>query len=60
MPIYAREGVRYVWLVDPVKRTLEAYEISDEHAAGLECAILAIAEGGSFAALGGLLGLSSG
>jgi Uma2 family endonuclease len=25
MPIYAREGVRWAWLVDPMKRTLEAY-----------------------------------
>ncbi|WP_437589491.1 Uma2 family endonuclease [Sorangium sp. So ce1000] len=25
MPIYAREGVRYAWLVDPIARTLEAY-----------------------------------
>ncbi|WP_438005298.1 Uma2 family endonuclease [Sorangium sp. So ce321] len=24
MPIYAREGVRYAWLVDPIARTLEA------------------------------------
>ncbi len=25
MPIYAREGVRYAWLVDPIARTLEAH-----------------------------------
>jgi Uma2 family endonuclease len=25
MPIYAREGVRYAWLVDPVAKTLEVY-----------------------------------
>jgi Uma2 family endonuclease len=25
MPIYAREGVRYAWLIDPIARTLEAY-----------------------------------
>jgi Uma2 family endonuclease len=25
MPIYAREGVRYAWLIDPIKRTLEVY-----------------------------------
>ncbi len=25
MPIYAREGVRHAWLLDPVKRTLEVY-----------------------------------
>jgi Uma2 family endonuclease len=27
MPIYAREGVRYAWLVDPLERTLEAYRL---------------------------------
>ena len=26
-PIYAREGVAHVWLVDPVDRTLEAFEL---------------------------------
>ena len=25
MPIYAREGVRHAWLVDPIARTLEAF-----------------------------------
>lgn len=25
MPIYAREGVRHAWLLDPGKRTLEVY-----------------------------------
>ncbi|WP_437869884.1 Uma2 family endonuclease [Sorangium sp. So ce363] len=25
MPIYAREGVRHAWLVDPIQRTLEVY-----------------------------------
>ncbi|WP_437985204.1 Uma2 family endonuclease [Sorangium sp. So ce117] len=25
MPIYAREGVRHAWLVDPIERTLEVY-----------------------------------
>jgi Uma2 family endonuclease len=29
MPIYAREGVRHAWLVDPVKKTLEAYELGE-------------------------------
>jgi len=27
--IYAREGVRYLWLVDPRKKTLEAFELRD-------------------------------
>ena len=26
-PIYAREGVRHLWLVDPTARTLEAFEL---------------------------------
>lgn len=25
--VYAREGVQYLWLVDPLERTLEAYEL---------------------------------
>ena len=28
-PIYAREGVSYLWLVDPIDRTLEAFELHD-------------------------------
>lgn len=27
MPIYAREGVRFAWLVDPMTRTLEAFRL---------------------------------
>ena len=27
MPIYAREGVRHAWLIDPVARTLEVYSL---------------------------------
>ena len=29
MPIYARYGVAYAWLVDPLKHTLEAYTLKD-------------------------------
>ena len=28
-PIYAREGVGYLWLVDPTERTLEAFELHE-------------------------------
>ena len=28
-PIYARDGVAHLWLVDPVDRTLEAFELRD-------------------------------
>ena len=28
-PVYARQGVRHLWLVDPVDRTLEAFELHD-------------------------------
>ena len=28
-PVYAREGVRHLWLVDPTDRTLEAFELRD-------------------------------
>jgi Uma2 family endonuclease len=27
MPLYAREGVKHAWLVDPIERTLEVYEL---------------------------------
>jgi Uma2 family endonuclease len=27
MPIYAREGVAYAWIIDPVHQTVEAYEV---------------------------------
>lgn len=30
LPIYAREGVRHVWLVDPLQRTLEVLRLADE------------------------------
>ena len=29
MPIYAREGVRHLWLVDPDLKTLEVYELDN-------------------------------
>ena len=28
-PIYAREGVAYLWLIDPTDRTLEAFELRE-------------------------------
>ena len=30
-PIYAREGVGHLWLVDPADRTLEAFEMREGH-----------------------------
>jgi Uma2 family endonuclease len=30
MPLYARYGVPFAWLVDPMARTLEAYELEAE------------------------------
>jgi len=29
MPVYAREGVRHAWLVDPIAKTLEVYTLDD-------------------------------
>jgi Uma2 family endonuclease len=31
LPVYAREGVRHVWLVDPEARTLEVLRLEGEH-----------------------------
>jgi Uma2 family endonuclease len=28
MPVYAREGVRHAWLVDPIAKTLEVYTLT--------------------------------
>jgi Uma2 family endonuclease len=30
-PVYAREGVAHVWLVDPIARTLEAFRLDGTH-----------------------------
>ena len=30
MPIYAREGVGHIWLIDPDQKTLEVYALQDE------------------------------
>jgi len=34
MPIYAREGVRHAWLVDPIQRTLEVYVLGADRRFG--------------------------
>ncbi|MBN8230264.1 Uma2 family endonuclease [Corallococcus macrosporus] len=31
LPIYAREGVKHVWLVDPLQRTLEVFRLEGGH-----------------------------
>ncbi len=31
LPVYAREGVRHVWLIDPVARTLELFRLEGAH-----------------------------
>lgn len=31
LPVYAREGVRHVWLVDPDARTLEVFRLEGSH-----------------------------
>lgn len=31
MPVYARAGIGYLWLVDPILRTLEAYALDAGH-----------------------------
>ena len=37
-PIYAREGVGYLWLIDPADRTLEAFELRDGEWVLIGCA----------------------
>jgi len=29
MPLYARFGVKHLWLIDPLARTLEAFELRE-------------------------------
>ncbi|KFE67758.1 hypothetical protein DB31_8241 [Hyalangium minutum] len=31
MPVYAREGVQYVWLVDPERQSLEVFRLQEGH-----------------------------
>ena len=31
MKVYAQYGVAYLWLIDPLARTLEAYALEDGH-----------------------------
>ena len=37
-PVYAREGVGHLWLVDPTDRTLEAFELRDGEWVLIACA----------------------
>ena len=37
-PAYAREGVAYLWLMDPADRTLEAFELRDGQWVLIACA----------------------
>ncbi|MCY4591121.1 MAG: Uma2 family endonuclease [Alphaproteobacteria bacterium] len=37
-PVYAREGVAYLWLVDPTDRTLEAFELREGEWVLIACA----------------------
>jgi Uma2 family endonuclease len=31
VPAYAREGVRHLWLIDPLQQTLEVYRLEGPH-----------------------------
>ena len=37
-PVYAREGVGHLWLIDPRARTLEAFELRDGEWVPIACA----------------------
>ena len=37
-PIYAREGVGHLWLIEPADRTLEAFELRDGEWVLIACA----------------------
>ena len=37
-PVYAREGVAHLWLIDPIDRTLEAFELRDGDWVLIACA----------------------
>jgi len=41
MPVYAREGVHHLWLVDPIARTLEVYRLDGQ------CWVVVSAHGGA-------------
>ncbi len=30
MPVYAREGVQFAWLIEPIQRTLEVFELQGQ------------------------------
>jgi hypothetical protein len=30
MPVYAREGVQYAWLLEPIQRTLEVFQLQGQ------------------------------
>ena len=37
-PVYAREGVAHLWLIDPIDRTLEAFELRQGEWVLIACA----------------------
>ena len=42
-PAYAREGVAHLWLIDPIDRTLEAFELRDGEWVLIACAAAGVA-----------------